>query len=68
MSGPSNQDWDKVVIKPKATKGKKDAPGAGGAATEKKCAFRAPRAAQPRPHAHGRAPAGGRVPPAGPAV
>lgn len=39
MSGPSGQDWNRVVIKPKGGGGggKKAAPGAGGAATEKKC-------------------------------
>jgi hypothetical protein len=35
----SQQDWDKVVIKPKTPKGKKAEPGTGGASTEKKCAL-----------------------------
>lgn len=39
----SNQDWDKVVMKPKAQKGKKAEAGAGGSSTEKKCTLRAAR-------------------------
>ncbi|PXF40311.1 Multiprotein-bridging factor 1b [Gracilariopsis chorda] len=34
----SHQDWDKVVIRPKASSSKKPEPGAGGTPTEKKFA------------------------------
>jgi hypothetical protein len=36
----AGQDWDRVVIKPKASSGgKKAEAGAGGASTEKKCKY-----------------------------